>query len=325
MRVRDLAASAPSTTVMAGLDPAIHVLDGDNPVDDRATPGTARKGRPSGGGHDDIVDGQSPTAWRRLSPAGGVAITGIDLSRPLSPADKSAIVAAFLAHHVVVFPAQSVTREQQFLFAANFGEVEAHGAHRGETKRYGVAHVMSNLGADGKPTFRISGAANYHWHTDKPYHPAPPFLTTLYAVELPPSGGDTEFANMALAYAALPPDMKRRIAGLRVAFRPAFDASRPATDHPLVRTHPETGKKSLYIGNHSTHILGLPEAEGATLLRELLEHATRPRFVYVHRWRLGDLVMWDNRCLLHRAVANYAADSYRRVMHRSVVRGTVPF
>jgi len=269
--------------------------------------------------------GGFPDGLRRLSPAGGVRIAGIDLSLPLSPSDSDAIVAAFLAHHVVVFPAQSVTREQQFLFAANFGEVEVHGAHRGETKRYGVAHVMSNLGADGKPTFRISRAANYHWHTDKPYHPAPPLLTTLYAVELPPSGGDTEFSNMALAYAALPEDMKRRIAGLRVAFRPAFDAGRPGADHPLVRTHPDTGRKSLYIGNHSLGILGLPDVEGGALLAELLNHATQSQFVYAHRWRLGDLVMWDNRCLLHRAVGNYEADRYRRVMHRSVVRGTVPF
>ena len=261
----------------------------------------------------------------RLSPAGGVRIEGVDLTQKLSPELKDAIVAAFLAHHVVAFPAQWLTREQQFAFAANFGEVEAHGVHRGENKRYGVAHVMSNLGADGKPTFRVSKAANYHWHTDKPYHPAPPMLTTLYAVELPPSGGDTEFANMALAYAALPEEMKRRIAGLRVAFRPAFDASRPAVDHPLVRTHPDTGRKSLYIGNHSTHIVGLPESEGAALLAELLEHATQRDFVYAQRWQLGDLVMWDNRCLLHRAVIDSETGKHRRVMHRSIVRGTVPF
>jgi len=266
-----------------------------------------------------------PYDAERLSPAGGVRLAGFGLSQPLSPERKDAIGAAFLAHHFVVFPGQSMTREQQFAFAANFGEVEAHGVHRGESKRYGVAHVMSNLGADGKPTLRVSKAANYHWHTDKPYHPAPPMLTTLYAVELPPSGGDTEFANMALAYAALPEDTKRRIAGLRVSFRPAFDASRPAVDHPLVRTHPDTGTKALYIGNHSTHIIGMPEAEGAALLDELLEHATQRQFVFVQRWQLGDLIMWDNRCLLHRAAANYAADKYRRVMHRSVVRGTVPF
>jgi taurine dioxygenase len=261
----------------------------------------------------------------RLSSAGGVAITGIDLARPLSRERKDAIVAALLAHQIVVFPDQSVTREQQFAFAANFGEVEAHGAHRSGAKRYAVAHVLSNLDADGKPAFKFSRAANYHWHTDKPYHPAPPLSTTLYAVELPPRGGDTEFANMALAYAALTQATKRRIAGLRVVFRPAFDPSGATVDHPLVRTHPDTGTKSLYLGNHSTHILGMPEAEGAALLGELLDRATQPQFVYAHRWRVGDLVMWDNRCLLHRAVANYEMEKYRRVMHRSVVKGSVPF
>jgi taurine dioxygenase len=259
-----------------------------------------------------------------LSPACGARLIGIDLSRPLSPADKAAIDAAFLAHHVVVFPDQRLTREQQFEFAANFGEVEAHGGHRGEHKRYGVAHIMSNLDEAGRPRQRISKAANYHWHTDKPYHPGPPLLTMLHAVALPPAGGDTEFANMALAYDALPAATKRRIAGLRVVFRPAFDACRPAADHPLVRTHPDTGAKSLYLGNHSTGIVGMPEAGGRALLAELLAHATQSCFTYTHRWRLGDLVMWDNRCLLHRAVANYERDKYRRVMHRSVVCGTVP-
>src|SRR5439155_1486888 len=127
-------------------------------------------------------------------------------------------------------------------------------------------------------------------------------LTTLFAVEVPSSGGDTEFASTALAYEALPEATKRRIAGLRVAFRPAFDASAPEVDHPLVRTHPDTDRKALYLGNHSTHILGPPAAESAALLGDLLEHATQPRFVYRHRWRACDLVMWDNRCLLHRAV-----------------------
>jgi alpha-ketoglutarate-dependent taurine dioxygenase len=267
-----------------------------------------------------------PSEFQRLSSAGGVVVSGIDLSQPLSPELKAKILDAFIAHHVVVFPNQSPTREQQFAFAANFGEVEAHGAHRGESKRYGVAHVISNLDASGNPTLRVSRAANYHWHTDKPYHAAPPLLTMLHAVELPPSGGDTEFANTALAYDALPAETKRRIAGLRVMFSPAFEPSRYATaDHPLVRTHPDTGRKALYLGNHATHIRGLPEPEGAALLAALLEHATQRQFVYAHRWRLGDLIMWDNRCLLHRAVPNYAVGTYRRVMHRSVVRGTVPF
>jgi taurine dioxygenase len=189
---------------------------------------------------------------------------------------------------------------------------------------------MTNLDADGKPVLRVSKAANYHWHTDKPYHPAPPMLTMLRAVEVPPPertnrGGDTEFANTRLAYDALPEATRRRIAGLRVVFRPAFDDRRPAVDHPLVRTHPETGRKALYLGNHSMHILGMPETNGRALLDELLAHATQPQFVYRHRWRAGDLVMWDNRCLLHRAVGNYDMGRYRRVFYRNLVTGTVPF
>jgi taurine dioxygenase len=264
-----------------------------------------------------------------LSPAGGVRIGQLDLSRPLPPDVVETIRAAIFAHQIVVFPKQLLTREQQFAFAANFGEVEVHGGERGETKRRDVAHVISNLDADGNPTIRMSPAANYHWHTDKPYRPAPPSLTLLHAVEVPPPGesrgGDTEFANTALAYDALPEAAKRRIAVLRVAFRPAFDPSRPQIDHPLVRTHPETGRKSLYLGNHATHIVGVSQTESDALLAELLEHATRPEFAYVHRWLPGDLVVWDNRALLHRLVLGDALRRYRRIMHRSVVVGTVPF
>jgi alpha-ketoglutarate-dependent taurine dioxygenase len=271
----------------------------------------------------------------RLAPSGGVTINGIDLSQPVSPALRKRIIEALLGHHVVVFPGQELTRESQFAFAANFGEVEYPERRRAQGKRHAVAHVISNLDAAGNPVDRSSAAvSNYHWHTDKSYYAAPPSLTTLYGVELPPEGGDTEFANTAMGYAALPEATKRRIAGLRVVFRwgatlgePGDEASshEPGTvDHPLVRTHPETGIKALYLGNHAWHILGLPMAEGASLLAALLAHTTRPEFVYVHRWRKGDLVVWDNRCLLHRAAANYAIGKDRRILHRTVVRGTVP-
>jgi alpha-ketoglutarate-dependent taurine dioxygenase len=263
-----------------------------------------------------------------LSPAGGVRIFGADLSRPLSSALRDAINAAFLRHHVVVFPDQTLTREQQFVFTSRFGEVEPSRPRDAQMKRHGVAHVISNLDENGNPVARSSPAANDHWHTDKPYNPVPPLLTTLYAVELPPKGGDTEFANTALAYAALPEPTKRRIAGLRVAFSPKFAIGphRPAAvDHPLVRTHPETGRQALYLGNHAIGVLGMSEAEGMALLDALLEHATQRQFVYTHRWCAGDLIMWDNRCLLHRAVANYDRNRHRRILHRSLVRGMAPF
>ena len=268
----------------------------------------------------------------RLSTAGGVAITGIDLAEPLARAPKRQILEAFRDHHIVVFPGQALTREQQYGFARNFGEVQPSG--QPGSKRHAVAHVISNLDKDGNPVDRSgSPVGNYRWHTDKSWHAVPPLLTMLHAIELPPSGGDTEFANTLMAYAALPEKTKRRIAGLQVVFRWGASGGKaivttrdePPVDHPLVRTHPDTGSKALYLGNHASHIRGMPETEGASLLAELLEHATQRQFVYAHRWRKGDLVMWDNRCLLHRAVANYEMGKYRRVMHRSVVRGTVPF
>jgi taurine dioxygenase len=158
-------------------------------------------------------------------------------------------------------------------------------------------------------------------------------------VELPPRGGETQFANTALAYAALPAATQQQIAGLRAvhsweasrincAGRPATEEQkreRPPVAHPLVRTHPDTGAKTLYLGNHASHIAGMPEAEGRALLVRLREHATQAAFVYTHRWRSGDLVMWDNRCLLHRALPHEAMGLHRRVLHRTVVKGTVPY
>lgn len=274
----------------------------------------------------------------RLSPAGGVAITGVDLSRPLSPELRETILAAFRAHHILVFREQDLSKDAQLAFTRQFGEIEEHVGRHAAAARYGLVHTVTNLDEDGKPTTSLSAVGNYHWHTDKSYHAVPSLMTVLHAKELPPTGGDTQFANMAMAYDALPADTKRQIAGLRVVHSWAASRrragapppselemrERPPVDHPLVRTHPETGAKTLYIGNHASHILGMPEADGEALLSELLEHATRPQFVYTHQWRDGDLVMWDNRCLLHRALANYAMTEHRRVLHRTVVTGSVP-
>jgi len=275
-----------------------------------------------------------------LSAAGGARIIGIDLREPLTPVLRDQIQHAFLAYHVLVFPDQELSREQQYAFTANFGEIERHGGRSSHRKRHDVAHVISNLDRDGNPVDRSeSPVSNYRWHTDKSYYAVPPMMTALYAVELPPQGGDTEFANTAMGFAALPDAVKHRIAGLRVVFYWGASARRsdsaprseaemqehPPVDHPLVRTHPETGEGALYLGNHVSHIFGMPEAEGAAIIEELLRHTTKPEFVYIHRWRVGDLVMWDNRCLLHRAVANYEMGKYPRVLHRSVVRGTVPY
>jgi alpha-ketoglutarate-dependent taurine dioxygenase len=160
----------------------------------------------------------------------------------------------------------------------------------------------------------------------------------LQAVELPPSGGDTEFADMSAAYEALPGPEKARIDGLRVVHsfeymrtstgdRPLTDEERAATPpvvHPLVRTHPDTGRRSLYLGMYCSEVVGMDAAQGRALLDDLLNHATQARFAYTHRWEPGDLVLWDNRCLLHRAIPNYEMGRSRRVLNRLVVKGTSP-
>lgn len=163
-------------------------------------------------------------------------------------------------------------------------------------------------------------------------------MTMLQAIEARAKGGDTQFANTRLGYATLAPEMKSRIADMTVEH--SWDASRrntdstPATEeqkrqrppvtHPLVRAHPDTSDKTLYLGMHLSHIHDMPRTASDALLAELQDHTTRPQLVYTHQWRTGDCVMWDNRCLLHRARPNYDAATERRVLHRTVVIGTAP-
>jgi alpha-ketoglutarate-dependent taurine dioxygenase len=285
----------------------------------------------------DMADEAS--SMQRLAAAGGVEITGIDLSKDLSPVAKQRILDLFAAHPILVFRDQQLTKEQQYNFTVNFGEVEdQHVGRHQDSIKYGAVHTVSNLDADGNPSGVLPERGNYFWHSDKSYHDVPSLLTMLHAVTLPPAGGATQFANTELAYAALPDSTKRRIDGLRAIHSwetsrtksgsaPATDAQireRPPVDHPIARTHPERGTKALYLGNHSSHIAGMPENDGRKLLANLEAHATSPAFVYAHRWMRGDLVMWDNRCLLHRALTNYDMGRHARVLHRTVVRGTVP-
>ena len=276
---------------------------------------------------------------RRLSDVMGAEVTGVDLSKPLTPVLKQAIMEAFLEHHLLAFRDQHLTPEQQHAFTLNFGEIEEHVARLPDGEKLPLVHVVNNLDKDGNPTAKPHSTGNYFWHTDKSYHDVPSLATLLHAVELPPDGGDTLFCNTYKAYETLPEERKQQLAGLRAIH--SWEASRrntgnaPATEqqkrerppvsHPVVRTHPETGRKLLYIGIHTSHIEGMPETEGKALLDELLEHAAAPGHVYRHQWHEGDLCMWDNRCLLHRADANYDMGRHRRILHRTVVRGSVPY
>jgi alpha-ketoglutarate-dependent taurine dioxygenase len=284
--------------------------------------------------------GPRPEETRSLPEIGGIEITGIDLSAPLSEERKDWLMRTFRAHPVIVFRDQHLTREQQYEFTLMFGEIE--GAHVGrltDAVKYTPVHTVSNIGPDGMPSAPVRERGNYYWHTDKSYHDVPSLLTMLHGVEIPSKGGETQFANTAMAYAALDEATKQRLTGLRAQH--SWERSRiqshsqlasedqkrerPPVDHPIVRTHPDTGVKALYLGNHSSHVLGWPEQEGYALLRWLESFATRADFVYSHSWRPGDLVLWDNRCTLHRALPHVDMNTERRVLHRTVVKGTVPY
>lgn len=269
----------------------------------------------------------------------GAEIEGLDLSVALSATTVNEILDAFLDHHVLVFRNQNLTKEAQLTFTKYFGEPEDHVHRTPSGKKLPPVHIVNNLDPSGQPTSKPHTTGNYHWHTDKSYHAVPSLATLLHAIELPPSGGDTLFANTRRGYETLPEETKQRIADLRVVHSweasrrntgnaPATEAEirdRPPVTHPLVRTHPSTGKRTLYVGMHTSHIEGMPEPESRALLDSLASHTTKPEFVYTHNWRQGDLVMWDNRCLLHRADANYDMDKHRRILYRTVIKGSLPF
>jgi alpha-ketoglutarate-dependent taurine dioxygenase len=271
----------------------------------------------------------------RISDIGGIEITDLDLSKPLDDETQDAVRKAFLEHSILVFRNQKLTPVQQEAFTRQFGELEDHVIRRHDGSKMPLVQQVANLDADGNPTYKPLTHGNYFWHTDKSYHAHPSLATLLHAVELPAAGGDTQFANMYMAYDALSDEQKEEYAALKVVHsweanrrntgnKPASEQEkreRPPVTHPLIRTHPETGRKTLYLGTHTSHIEGR-EAEGRQFLEDLQAFATQGRFVYSHKWRLGDLVMWDNRCLLHRAIANYGMSKERRVLHRTVIKGT---
>jgi alpha-ketoglutarate-dependent 2,4-dichlorophenoxyacetate dioxygenase len=285
----------------------------------------------------DVLETRSPAAAdfmiRELSPLFVAEVVGLDLRRPLPEAARATVYDAFVRYHVLAFRDQKLTKDEQIAFSEQFGTLERHIARNRGTDNPWV-HMVSNLGPDGRPSGTVKSTI---WHTDKSFRPEPSLATILHAVTMPPDGGDTCFANMYAAYDALSDDEKAAFDRLKVIH--SWELSRekqgqkatpeeirdaPPMCHPLVRVHPDTGRKCLFMGEHASHIDGWPMAEGRTLLARLDAHATEERFVYRHRWRPGDMLMWDNRCLLHRADPNFDAAFYPRVLHRTCLRGTAP-
>jgi alpha-ketoglutarate-dependent taurine dioxygenase len=281
---------------------------------------------------------QPEFTMRPGSPVAGTEILDLDLTSPLSATCVAAIYQALVDHHILVFRNQALSEEQQLRFSRNFGDLEEHVIRLANGKPAPPLHIISNLDTQGNPTSKPYSHGNYYWHTDKSYHDRPSLATLLHAVELPPQGGDTQFANTHLAYDALSAARKEELGALQLVHswevsrrntgnRPATAdeiRDRPPVTHPLVRTHPDTGRKSLYVGSHVSHVVGMAPADSSALVAELNEWITQDKFVYPHQWCAGDLVMWDNRSLLHRATAHVGMDQHRRVLHRTVVKGDVP-
>jgi taurine dioxygenase len=264
-------------------------------------------------------------------------ITGISLADGISDAEFALVHQAFLDHKVLVFRDQPLEDPPHQAFAMRFGELDGHINKSTRQKNMPNVQVFSNVKFDGKTTGVHPEKGTLVWHTDKSYTATPSLTTVLRSPAIASKGGDTLFADTARAYENLDDATKTQVADLRAIHdwgrsrlksgeRPATDeemTAAPPVDHPIIRTHPETGRKAIYVGNHSSHVVGMDVSEGETLLAELEAHATQIDFIYRHKWQVNDVIMWDNRCTMH-CVEPYDAAKEKRAVHRVVVKGDKP-
>jgi taurine dioxygenase len=267
---------------------------------------------------------------RPLTGALGAELFGVDLSQPLDDTVFGAVHQALLDYGVVFFRDQAITPAQQMAFARRWGEVHLHPHMPCLPDHPGIIEIVKK-----ESDTTVFGA---NWHTDQMFTPTPARVTMLYAKQVPPAGGDTMFASLGRAYDALSEGMKKLLADVRTisiydklktrpaAMKPTAPEIAPEpAEHPLVRTHPETGRKSLYLchGGITRRIKDMTEDESRPLLDYLLAHATRPEYTCRFRWQVGSLAVWDNRQVLHYPVNDYYG--YRRVMHRITIQGERTF
>ena len=250
----------------------------------------------------------------------GAEIRGLDLCLPLDAATVGRLRRALLDHCVLVFRDQAISEEDQVRFTGCFGRPVEH-VRRQPDRRVKEIFLISNIEQNGQPIGAL-GHGELSFHSDLSYLRRPGTLSLLYAVEVPESGGSTQWCNGYAAYETLDDGLKARVHGLRAIHRHPVEEQNPPepVDHPVVRTHPETGRRTLYVGPHLTRsIVGMEPTESRALLDRLFAHMTQPRFVWTHHWQVGDLVMWDNRATLHRREP-FPADQ-RRLMKRTQVLG----
>ena len=278
---------------------------------------------------------------RKLTPVFGAEITGVDLTR-LDDATFERIEDAFETYSVLVFPNQNLDDDAQIAFSRRFGELEKTQGHI--ANNFQVKHVseITNLDPDGKLMAPDDPRVLYrlgqrNWHSDSSFKRVPAKASLLHARKLPPDGGDTQFASLRAAYDSLPDARKRELEdkvaihhyaysrrnGGYALTNEAEDKRFPPVPQAMIRANPVNGRKALYVGSHASHIRGMPEEEGRALLKELLDFATQEQFTYLHHWKVGDLVMYDNRAALHRA-RPYKITEHPRILHRTTVMGEGP-
>jgi taurine dioxygenase len=284
-----------------------------------------------------------PIPFTKCDAALGAEI-GFDLSGPIDAAAFAEIEAAFHDNIVVFFRGQSLSNERHIAFSRRFGELEVHIVKKYLLPGYPEILLVSNIKNAAGEHIGLADAG-FTWHSDVSYRRTPSRCSLLYAKEVPQRDGvalgDTVFANCIAAYEALPAATKRRLDGLKAIHRyssrrriensprPKLTAAQlaetPDIAHPIVRTHPHTGRKAIYVtAGECVGIEGMPDDEAVDLVAELDAHCVRPEFLYRHRWRVGDLVMWDNASAMHLAICDYALPE-RRLMHRTTVIGSQPF
>ena len=283
----------------------------------------------------------STLSIRPLTAPLGAEVLGLDLTRPLPDAGFARIHRAHLDHHVLVFRDQRITPRQQIDFSRRFGPLQTHVLHQFQLPGHPEILVVSNIVENGRPIGL--GDAGHYWHSDLSYVEKPSLGSMLHAQELPAEGGDTLFADMHRAWDTLPAALRRAVEGRRAEhsylckyealrarspWRPKLSDAQIAKVRPVlqpvVRTHPETGRKALFVNEHfTTRIDGLPEDESRELLQQLFAHSVRPEHVYRHRWLPQDMVFWDNRSVMHLAAG--CPDHLRRRLNRTTIEGDLPF
>jgi taurine dioxygenase len=267
----------------------------------------------------------------------GAEARGVDLKR-LDDASFATLLRAFHDHSVLLVRAQTLSDQDLITFSRRFGELDwAPVQENGRRFVEGLPeiYIVSNVKQNGEAIGSL-GAGEAVWHTDMSYLEAPPIASALYALEIPPVGGNTSFCSMYAIHDALAPELKQRIAGLKIKHDGTYNSggflrqgvtptddprTSPGAVHPLVCTHPDTGREMLYLGRRrNAYLVGLELAESEALLDELWAYVDRPDFAWEHVWQVGDLVIWDNRCTMHRR--DPFDDNSRRIMHRTQIKGT---